>query len=70
MNNYAFTPPSPDLVEDWIELSKPVPRHPLDPGVFAALAAEWGYQQCLKQHEHDAMALVWPPLKSIQQNND
>ena len=38
---YSITPP-PELVEDWIELAKPLPQRPPNPGELAALAARWG----------------------------
>ena len=34
--------PSPELIEDWIELAKPLPQRPPNPGELATLAAQWG----------------------------
>jgi hypothetical protein len=34
--------PSPELIEDWIELAKPLPQHPPNPNELATLAAQWG----------------------------
>jgi hypothetical protein len=41
------TPP-PELVEDWIELAKPLPQRPPNPGELATLAARWGSDQELE----------------------
>ena len=41
MTNHPITPP-PELVEDWIELAKPLPQRPPNPGELATLAARWG----------------------------
>jgi hypothetical protein len=38
---HPLTPP-PDLVEDWIEIAKPLPQRPPNPGVLAELATQWG----------------------------
>ncbi len=46
-NNHQITPP-PELVEDWIELAKPLPQRPPNPGEFATLAACWGADQELE----------------------
>jgi hypothetical protein len=46
-NNNPITPP-PELVEDWIELAKPLPQRPPNPGEFATLAARWGADQELE----------------------
>ena len=40
--------PSPELVEDWIELAKPLPQRPPNPGELATLAARWGADQELE----------------------
>jgi hypothetical protein len=34
--------PSPELIEDWIEIAKPLPQRPPNPNELAALAAQWG----------------------------
>ena len=70
MSLYDFSPPSPDLVEDWIEQAKPEPwKRPPDPNILAALAAEWGYQQCLGQFELAAMQIV-PPGDDFEPDDD
>ena len=46
-NNHPITPP-PDLIEDWIEIAKPLPQRPPNPGELAALAARWGADQELE----------------------
>jgi hypothetical protein len=40
--------PSPELIEDWIEIAKPLPRRPPNPGELATLAAQWGADQELE----------------------
>ena len=40
----CFEPPA-ELIEDWIELSKPRPGSPPNPNKLAALASEWGREQ-------------------------
>lgn len=47
MIDHPITPP-PELVEDWIELAKPLPQRPPNPGEFATLAARWGADQELE----------------------
>jgi hypothetical protein len=47
MTDHPITPP-PELVEDWIELAKPLPQRPPNPGEFATLAARWGADQELE----------------------
>jgi len=47
MIDHPITPP-PELVEDWIELAKPLPQRPPNPGEFATLAAQWGADQELE----------------------
>jgi hypothetical protein len=65
MTDHPITPP-PELVEDWIELAKPLPQRPPNPGEFATLAARWGADQELEaccewlkteghEHEHEAL---------------
>lgn len=44
---HPITPP-PELVEDWIELAKPLPQRPPNPGELATLAARWGADQELE----------------------
>lgn len=46
-NDSPITPP-PELVEDWIELAKPLPQRPPNPGELATLAARWGSDQELE----------------------
>jgi hypothetical protein len=46
-NNHPITPP-PDLIEDWVEIAKPLPQRPPNPGELAALAARWGADQELE----------------------
>ena len=46
-NNHPITPP-PELVEDWIEIAKPLPQRPPNPSELAALAARWGADQELE----------------------
>jgi hypothetical protein len=46
-NNHPITPP-PELIEDWIEIAKPRPQRPPNPGELAALAARWGADQELE----------------------
>lgn len=41
MTDNPITPP-PELIEDWIELAKPLPQRPPNPGELATLAAQWG----------------------------
>jgi hypothetical protein len=56
MTDHPITPP-PELVEDWIELAKPLPQRPPNPGELATQAARWGADQELEaccefmQHE-------------------
>jgi hypothetical protein len=38
---HPITPP-PELIEDWIEIAKPLPQRPPNPNELAALAARWG----------------------------
>jgi predicted secreted protein len=45
--HYPITPP-PELVEDWIEIAKPLPQRPPNPGELATLAARWGADQELE----------------------
>jgi hypothetical protein len=56
MTDHPITPP-PELVEDWIELAKPLPQRPPNPGEFATLAARWGANQeleaCCEWLQHD-----------------
>jgi hypothetical protein len=40
--------PSPELVEDWIEIAKPLPQRPPNGERFATLAARWGADQELE----------------------
>ena len=47
MTDRPITPP-PELVEDWIELAKPRPQRPPNPGEFATSAARWGADQELE----------------------
>ena len=42
--HHPITPP-PELVEDWIEIAKPLPQRPPNPGELATLAARWGANQ-------------------------
>ena len=44
---HPITPP-PELVEDWIEIAKPLPQRPPNPGELATLAARWGSDQELE----------------------
>ena len=37
--------PSPKLIEEWIELSRPRKDRSPNPNVLATYAARWGYQQ-------------------------
>lgn len=46
-NQHPITPP-PELVEDWIEIAKPLPQRPPNPGELATLAARWGADQELE----------------------
>jgi hypothetical protein len=46
-NQHPITPP-PELIEDWIEIAKPLPQRPPNPGELATLAARWGADQELK----------------------
>lgn len=41
---HPITPP-PELIEDWIEIAKPLSTRPPDPNVLATLAARWGADQ-------------------------
>ena len=70
-NNNPITPP-PELVEDWIELAKPLPQRPPNPGEFATLAARWGADQELEaccewlkleghEYEHEALLVERRP---------
>ena len=40
--------PPPELIEDWIEIAKPLPQRPPNPNELAALAARWGADQELE----------------------
>jgi len=40
-NNHPITPP-PELIEDWLEMSKLSPVRPPNPNELATLAARWG----------------------------
>jgi hypothetical protein len=41
--------PSPELIEDWIEIAKPEPwKRPPDPNVLCTLAAQWGADRQLE----------------------
>lgn len=44
---HPITPP-PELIEDWIEIAKPLPQRPPNPGELATLAARWGADQELE----------------------
>jgi hypothetical protein len=67
---HPITPP-PELVEDWIEIAKPLPQRPPNPGELATLAARWGADQELEaccewmdqsNHWHDVTkAELGPP---------
>lgn len=61
MTDHPITPP-PELVEDWIELAKPLPQRPPNPGELATLAARWGADQellaCGNYLQHCA---AWEP---------
>jgi hypothetical protein len=46
-DQHPITPP-PELVEDWIEIAKPLPQRPPNPGELATLAARWGADQELE----------------------
>jgi len=46
-DKHPITPP-PELVEDWIELAKPLPQRPPNPGELATQAARWGADQELE----------------------
>ena len=54
--------PPAELIEDWIELAKPLPNIPTDPNKLTALAAIWGYQQCVAEEERAAKLLDEPWL--------
>ena len=41
---HPITPP-PELIEDWIEIAKPLPQQPPNPNKLATLAARWGANQ-------------------------
>ena len=45
--HHPITPP-PELVEDWIEIAKPLLQRPPNPGELATLAARWGADQELE----------------------
>lgn len=48
MTDHPITP-SPELVEEWIEIAKPEPwKRPPDPNVLCTLAAQWGADQELE----------------------
>ena len=40
--------PQAELVEDWIEIAKPLPQRPPNPNELATLAARWGADQELE----------------------
>jgi hypothetical protein len=44
---HPITPP-PELIEDWIEIAKPLPQRPPNPNELATLAARWGANQELE----------------------
>jgi len=46
-DQHPITPP-PELIEDWIEIAKPLAQRPPNPGEFATLAARWGANQELE----------------------
>ena len=58
-NNHPITPP-PELVEDWIEIAKPLPQRPPNPGELAALAARWGADQELEACCADLRMVLGP----------
>ena len=62
--------PSPELVEDWIEIAKPLPQRPPNPGELATLAARWGADQELEACcEYLTRCAAWEP-EDIQEMRD
>lgn len=45
MTEQHLITPSPELIEEWIKLSRPQKDRSPNPNVFATYAARWGYQQ-------------------------
>jgi hypothetical protein len=63
MAEHPITPP-PELVEDWIEIAKPLPQRSPDPNELAILAARWGANQELEAccewiYHHFDRGLEW-----------
>ena len=66
---HPITPP-PELVEDWIEIAKPLPQRPPNPGELATLAARWGADQELEACcEYLTRCAAWEP-EDIQEMRD
>jgi hypothetical protein len=65
MTPSPLTPP-PELVEDWIELAKPLPKRPPNPGELATLAAQWGYSQSVK----DLEAMLYQAMQAAETLRD
>ena len=57
MIEHPITPP-PELVEDWIEIAKPLPQRPPNPGELATLAARWGADQELEACCKDIIEII------------
>jgi len=67
MSTYDFTPPHPELMQQWRAAASNVPATYSETGVrfdyidyIATRAARWGYEQCLGQYELGAMGIVLP----------
>jgi hypothetical protein len=65
----SITPP-PELVEDWIEIAKPLPQRPPNPGELATLAARWGANQELEACcDYLTRCASWEP-EDVQEMRD
>lgn len=72
MTTYDFTPPPPGLVQQWEaawHLSGNTNGNRFL-HYIAAQAAQWGYEQCLKQYELAAMDIVLPSAEMLGADND
>ena len=58
-NTHPITPP-PELIEDWIEIAKPLPQRPPNPNELATQAARWGADQELEACCADLRMVLGP----------
>ena len=68
-NNHPITPP-PELIEDWLEMSKLSPVRPPNPNELATLAARWGadteLEACCKWLEGEIGAIDPNDLRAVR----